>query len=207
MKQVKIEPKKTFWTWVHTYRIQIILFIFLVVAPIALFSGIYIGSYTSSKVVNFDTEVSDSTIYVKKFLNPDGINAFNLNIVWDELKNPTWDEETSSWSGGYFKFAVTYETKDNYIVKSVSLTPVLQTDWSDMRSLGTKVTAAPTTRYMSISFNYDLPAHPLWFVTVSEPNLYLKVDYVITSGGKDLSFTEYVKFSFHDQNPLTVIPN
>lgn len=207
MKKVKIEPKKTFWTWLHKNRIKVLLIVFLLIAPITLISAVYVGSYTSSKVVNFDAEVSDTTVYVKKFLNPDGINAFDLNLVWDELKYPVLDDTSGTLSGGYYKFSIDYTAKDNYVVKSVSVTPVLQTLWGDMRSLGTTITVATTPKYISIAFNYDLPAHPLWFVTVNEPTLYLKVDYVTTSGGKDLSFTEYVVFSLKDLNPLNVVPN
>jgi len=205
MKNQKSEPKVTFWTWLHKNRLKVVSIAFLVLVPIALILTMYIGSYTANKVVNFDAEVTVDTIEVKKFLAPDDINAFSLNIVWSRLKHPTLNPTTDELTGGYYEFVISYEVNDSFNVKSVSVTPVLQTDWTNLRSLGAVKALAITDRPVNISFNYILPVNPLLFVKVNEPNLYLKVDYVLTTGTGDVPLTEYVKFSLRDLNPLNVV--
>ncbi|MBN2299851.1 MAG: hypothetical protein JXC31_01560 [Acholeplasmataceae bacterium] len=204
MKNQKIEEKMTFWKWLHKYRLKIVSIAFLVIVPIALILIMYVGSYTANKVVNFDAEVTPDTVEVKEFLDTDGIDAFSLNIVWSKLKYPILDPNTDELTGGYYEFDITYEAHENYVVKSVFVTPVLQTDWTSLRSLGTK-RSLEIYHIFNIDFNYNLPTNPLLFVKVSEPHLYLKVEYILTTGGNDVPMTKYVEFSLKDLNPLNVI--
>ncbi|MBU1141758.1 MAG: hypothetical protein KKG64_04465 [Firmicutes bacterium] len=205
MKNQTIEPKASFWSWLHKNRLKVVVLAFVIIIPIALIFTAYIGSYTTNRKVNFDVEQTDETVYVKKFMNPDEIDAFNLFIVWSELKHPVIIAGTEELSGGYYKFTMYYEVSENYTVKNVSVTPVLQTDWTNLRSVGTSVALSTFEKPVTVAFNYLLPVNPLLFVSVSEPNLYLKVQYTLTTGGNDVNFIEYVKFSLGEINPLNVV--
>ncbi len=205
MKKQKIEEKRTFWTWLHRYRTKVVILAFLIILPLTLIFTAYIGSYTSNRRVNFDLEVTEETEVIKQFINFDEIDALILNIVWSELKHPITLPDTDELAGGYYKFNISYVANENYNVKNVSVIPVLQTDWKNIRSLGTSKSIREAGTEVSIIFNYELPFNPLLFVKVSEPNLYLKVQYTVTSSGNDVNYTEYVHFSLKDLNPLNVV--
>jgi hypothetical protein len=57
---------------------------------------------------------------------------------------------------------------------------------------------------VTVPFNYELPVKPLWFVTVTDPVLYLKVTYTFNSAGSQLEKTAYVKLVLEDLNPTRV---
>lgn len=205
MKTKKIEEKPTFWTWLHRNRLKVAISAFLILVPLALVATAYIGSYTANRKVGFDDVVTSDTEMIKKFLEPDEIDAFSLNIVWDELKNPEPIPDTEDFAGGYYKFNINYVPNDNFVIKQVTIIPVLQTDWKNLRSIGTPTAITTIERPVILVFNYELPIHPLLFVTVNEPHLYLMVEYVLTTGGQDVEFTEYVQFSLKDLNPINVV--
>jgi hypothetical protein len=48
---------------------------------------------------------------------------------------------------------------------------------------------------------------PLPFVSVEDPNLYLKVEYTYLTAGQNVTEIEYVKFPLDDLNPEVVVPN
>lgn len=204
MKNPKIVKKPTFWTWLHRNRLRVAVLAFLILIPLALILTAYVGSYTANRKVTFDAEVTKDSVYIKEFLKPDEINAFTLNIVWNELKHPVDTAGSPYFENGYYKFNITYEVNDNFNVKNVSVIPVLQTDWKNLRSIGTPVSL---TDYpiVIVYFDYQLPIKPLLFVTVNEPYLYLMVNYTLSSAGQDVEFTEYVRFSLSDLNPMNVI--
>lgn len=210
MKNQKIVKKPTFWTWLHRNRLKIVTLSFIVILPLALVFTAYIGSYTANRKVYFDQEITEETEMIKGFMTLDEIDAFSLNVIWNELKHPTTLPDSDELSGGYFKFHVSYETKENYTVKNVSVIPVLQTDWKDIRYIGNSWTIKTTEQtsssdFKSVSFNHELPFSPLLFVTVSEPNLYMKISYTVTSGGNDVTHIDYVRFSLKGLNPINVI--
>ena len=204
MKNPKIVKKPTFWTWLHRNRLRVAVLAFLILIPLALIFTAYIGSYTANRKVTFDAEITKDSVYIKEFINPDEINAFTLNIVWNELKHPVDTVGSQYFENGYYKFNITYEVNDNFNVKNVTVIPVLQTDWKNLRSMGSPVSL---TDYpiVIVYFDYELPIKPLLFVTVNEPYLYLMVHYTLSSAGQDVEFTEYVRFSLSDLNPMNVI--
>ena len=102
---------------------------------------------------------------------------------------------------------MSYTPNTNYSVSSVKVTPVLKTDWKDMKSIGIQRPLSYNNTSFSVDFNFDLPKSPLLFVTIVDPNLYLKVEYVYKTAGQDVTEIEYVKFSLKDLNPKTVIPD
>ena len=206
---VKHDSKKSFWIWLHQNRIKVAVLAFLVIVPITLVLTAYIGAYTNNQKVHFDAEVTDSTVYIKEFTDIDDIDAFDLSIVWQELKNPveTEVEGETVLAGGFYKFNIFYTPKTNYTVNSVNATAVLKTPWTDVRSMAAPVSISTTVRSIQVDFNYDLPLRPLWFVEVTDPVLYLKLDYTFMAAGNPLTKTVYIEFPLQDINPNVVIPN
>ena len=200
---VPIQKPRTFWTQVHKNRIKIALSLFFILIPIVLVVIAYVGTYANQNKIHFDQSVTDETVFIKKFVDPDQIDALTLDISWYELKHPTTDTE-GELVNGYYAFDIFYTEKDNYEVTTVNVTPVLKTPWTDLRSMGSLTTLYTSSRRVTIPFNYELPVKPLWFVTVTDPVLYLKVTYTFNSAGSQLEKTAYVKLVLEDLNPTRV---
>ena len=205
MKNTKIEIKKGFWAWLHRNRLTVVVMSFIILAPLTLVAVSYIGSYTSNRIAYFDVEETAETVYVKKFKDIDEIQGFEIFVEWAELKNAYQPEDSELWVGGYYTFDVWYEANPNYTINSIFITPLLQTDWADMRTVGNRVTITENQKNIAIEFNYHLPVKPLPFVSVGEPNLYLKVEYSVSYGGTAVNKVEYVKYSLKGLNPQLVI--
>lgn len=205
MKIAKIATTKfNFFKWLHLNRIKIILSLFIIVLPVTVILTAYIGAYTSNKKVHFDATETDETFFVSEFTNIDQIDAFELFITWDELKHPSKNEEDIL-TGGYYRFLMYYEEKTNYQVISVNVSPLLQTDWVNVRSLGQTTNLTETSKGININFNETFPMRPLWFVKVEEPNLYLKIDYTFITASNNVTKTIYIMFSLDDLNPIKVL--
>ena len=170
---VKKDAKFNFWLWLHQNRIKVVVLSFLIIIPIALILTAYIGAYTNNKKVHFDNEISDTTIFINEFVDVKEIDAFQLSIVWQELKNPIETEVDGETilTGGFYKFNMYYTPKANYTVNSVSVTAVLKTPWTDVRYVGSTVPLSTSVQSVQINFNHELPLRPLWFVEVSDPIL------------------------------------
>ncbi|PKK97824.1 MAG: hypothetical protein CVV57_10400 [Tenericutes bacterium HGW-Tenericutes-2] len=206
---VKKEVKFNFWLWLHQNRIKVVVLSFLIIVPIALILTAYIGAYTNNQKVHFDAEVTNSTVFIKEFTDIDEIDAFELSIVWQELKNPVEtdvDGETIL-TGGFYKFNMFYTPKTNYTVNSVNVTAVLKTPWTDVRYIAATAPLSTTVRSVQVNFNHELPLRPLWFVEVSDPVLYLKLEYTFMAAGNPLVKTVYIAFPLEDLNPNVVVPN
>jgi hypothetical protein len=193
-----------FWKWLHKNRIKVVTYSFLIIIPLTLLLTAYIGTYTTHTKVHFDQEVTENTEYISKFTDMDEIDAFELSIDWKELKYPVLNEDDEL-SGGYYMFSMFYTAKQNYSVISMTVTPVLKTNWTDIRSMGNPVTLTPSARNVQIPFNYELPVKPLWFVTVEEPILYLKIDYTFVTATNEIAKTVYIQFILSDINPDKVV--
>ena len=202
MRPKKNEPM-TFWRWLHKYRAKIGLLAFIIAIPLTLILIAYLGPYYSNKSVHFDSEYIDVQ---RKFITVDDMDEIKLNIVWDELIYPTFsdtDPETVLTHGAY-KFSINFEEKGSYDLSSVAITPVLHTDWFAYYSIGTKTSLSTTNRTVSVVWDELFPLRKLLFVTVNEPNLYLKVEYSYTLNEQTVQKTAYVLFSLKDLNPLEV---
>lgn len=200
---IPIQKPKTFWSQVHKNRIKIALSLFFVLLPIILVLIAYVGTYTNQKKVHFDPAVTEETEYIKKFVNPDELDAITLDITWYELRHPVLDDN-GELTGGSYTFDIFYTAKENYDVVSVSVTPVLKTEWTDLRGIGSLTTLYTSSRRVSVPFNFDLPVKPLWFIEVTDPILYLKVDYTFSSAGSQVQKTGYVRLVLEDLNPTRV---
>lgn len=205
MNKAKSKKKQTFWTWLHQNRIRVFLWAFLIIIPVALVLIAYVGSYTHNKKVHFDQQETAETEFIKDFLSPDDIKSLELFIEWDQLSNPSYDEFSDQFYGGYYRFNISYQSKLNYQINSVQVTPVLQTDWINLRSVGQTTSIYPSNYVIHVDFNHELPKTPLLFVTVNEPNLYLKMVINMTFGGTTSEQTVYVKYDLSNVNPNLVV--
>ena len=205
MNKQTISKRKAFFSWIHRNRVKIGIWMFLIILPITLVVTAYVGSYTSNKSVYFEQEITEESVKIKDFVASDELKALDINIEWDALKKPlsTDDDELV---GGFYRFVMSYTPSPNYLVDSVKITPVLKTDWKDYSSVGIQRYLSTNNISFSIDFNYELPKSPLLFVTIEDPNLYLRVEYTYKTAGQDVTEIEYVKFSLKDLNPKTVIP-
>lgn len=200
---IPIQKPKTFWSQVHKNRIKIALSMFFVLLPIILVFIAYIGTFTNQKKVHFDPAVTEETVFITKFVDPDELDALTLDITWYELRHPVLDDNDELTNGSY-TFDIFYTAKENYDVISVSVTPVLKTEWTDLRGMGSLTTLYTSSRRVSIPFNYELPVKPLWFIEVTDPILYLKVDYTFSSAGSQVQKTGYVRLVLENLNPSRV---
>jgi hypothetical protein len=195
--------KKSKIVWFHTHRLRILIVAAATVIPLTLILLAYVGTYFTYNKVVFDDE---STDFVRSFESMDDLDQINLDFVWSTLKYPSFDEDGEIDSTGYYQFKFSYNAKSTYSVDSVSVTPVLQTNWIDYRSLGSMVTLTEdNSTNMLITYNYELPERRLIFINVESPMLYLKVDVVYTSASAPLENTQYIKINLDDYNPNTVL--
>jgi len=191
--------------WFHQNRIKIALLTILVVIPISLIIIAYAGTYAAYKKVSFqdltDENLSEIT-YIKDFKDIDELDYINLSVDWKTLKNPVFNDDDSI-DTGYYHFNITYEAKDTYDVTKVVVTPVLQTNWVNYRSLGTASTLTPSNSFL-ITFNYELPVRKLLFIEVTDPILYLKVDITYDTANETIEQTQYVAYTLDDKLPESV---
>lgn len=205
MAKTTVSPKKplTFWQKVHQNRLKIAFLLFVVIVPVALLLSVYIGAYANNRKVHFDPAETPESVYIKKFESPDELQAITLDISWYELKYPVANDADVLQNGSY-TFDIFYEAKENYEVLQVSVTPVLQTPWMEKRSIGTLTTLSTSSRRVSVPFNFELPVKTLFFINVTDPVLYLKVDTNFMSAGSQITKTEYVVFYLNELNPTRV---
>lgn len=206
-QQIKRSKSKKILLWIHLNRIKIVMFSFFVVLPIVFVTTLYISTYTTYKKVHFDSEVTGETKYIKEFIEMDAIKEFDFIFAWTELRNPKLSTISNELEGGYYRFQMHYTPVSGYQISNLKVTPVLQTMWSDMRSISAPVTLLTTPKNVLVNFNYELPDSPLWFVTVTDPMLYLKLEYTYTTASTPISKTVYVRIDLSDLTPNKVIPN
>lgn len=202
MKTNKIETL-TFWQWLHKYRSKIGLLAFIIAIPLTLLLITFFGPYFSNKSVHFDVEKTDVQ---RRFVGTDDLDPLTISIVWTDLVHPQYDpdDETTITAHGEYRFSIRYIEKGAYDITTVSVTPVLHTDWFSFYSVGSKTTIYDVDRSISVLWDETFPMHKLLFVTVNEPNLYLKVEYSYVLVDETITETAYVMFSLKDLNPLEV---
>lgn len=205
MNKTKNNKKDNIWTWIHKNRFRVFVWSFAIIIPMTLILLAYVGTYLNHQKVHFDRELTANTEFVKDFIRPDESPYLNLFLTWEQLRYPNYDEGTDQYYNGYYLFNIWYEPKLNYQINSISVTPMLKTDWMDYRSLGGETPIYTTSRMLQVSFDYMLPQSPLWFVTVDAPNLYLRVDINMTLAGTSTVQTSYVKYDLSKMNPNNVI--
>lgn len=205
MAKSKVSPQKqqSFWQKVHQNRLKIAFLLFVVVVPVSLLLSVYIGAYVNNNKVHFDPAETPESVYVNKFVSADELRAITLHISWYELKYPVKNDQDVLQNGQY-TFDMYYESNENYEVLQVTVTPVLQTPWTEMRAVGAQKTLSTSTLKVQVPFNFELPVKTLFFINVTDPVLYLKVDTNFMSAGNQITKTEYVAFYLNDLNPTRV---
>ena len=198
------QPQKNFWKWLHKNRTKVVLYTFITIIPLALIFTAYYGAYSSNRRVHFDPEVTGDTVYTKDFVEKDQIDEITLHIEWTALRSPDLNEDDEL-VGGYYDFNMHYTINQNFVVSNVTVTPVLQTPWTNIRSIGSQTTLTQSVRQVRITFNYELPVNPLWFVTVDEANLYLKVNYTVQLQNYNVDKVAYVIYRLGDISPKPVV--
>lgn len=193
------KSKSNFQTWLLENRIRVFLWAFLITIPTALILLAYVGTYSNNKKIYFDETKTKDTIIVKNFETLDSSKYLDFSIEWEELQYPQLIN--GEYLYGNYVFYISYKTKLNYNITSVKVTPLLNTNWVNTKSLGSEIDITNSTRRMQIPYNHVLPKKPLLFVTVNEPDLYLKVDLKIDFGQTKSEITIYVKHSLKNENP------
>jgi len=197
--------KNTKLQWLHKNRIKIAILTFLIIIPISLIIIAYAGTYNAYKKVSFqdltDENLSEIT-YIKDFKDIDDLDYIDLTIEWKTLKNPVFNDDDSI-DTGYYHFNIAYEAKSTYDVTQVVVTPVLQTNWVNYRSIGTASALNPSNSFL-ITFNYELPVRKLLFINVTDPILYLKIDITYETANETIEQTQYVAYTLDDKLPESV---
>jgi len=202
MKNKNNQPL-TFWQWLHKYRAKIGLLAFVIAIPLSLVLLAYLGPYYSNKQVHFDSEHTDVQ---RQFVGYNDLDELTINIVWQVLKEPVYenvDDETPTTDGQY-SFNISYTAKGAYTISSVSVIPVLHTDWFPYYSIGTQYTLSTTNRLIPVVWNELFPMRKLIFVEVNEPNLYLKVTYSYLVASETVTKTAYIEYVLKDLNPIDI---
>lgn len=222
--QVKQE-KLGFWRWVHKYRLKIVALSFIVLVPLALLISVYVGSYTNNRKIYFDPEMTSETAVISSYrkVNPEKLevtdtyyyeiddvdNHFDLYILWEQLNKPYVNSETGDLDFGSYRFKMYYQANENITLNFVNITPLLQTDWTTIRSLGTATAVTSSTQSPStlvVNFNYRMPRNPLPLIKVESPHLYLKVTYQINEDSTTVDKVTYIQFDLSKANPREVTP-
>lgn len=220
----KAQPKPSFWTWFHKNRVKIGIITFIVVVPLALLLSVYIGAYVENNKVHFDQVLTEDTTFVKDFIkvNPskldvndenylilDMFDDFDIFIKWEELYIPYINPNTSELDYGSYRFKMYYTASESSDVSYVNVTPLLQTPWTSIRSIGNSTglgTSEPTTTNIYVSYNYKMPVTPLPLVNVESPYLYLRVTYGLTVGDTTETASEYLRIDLNNIDPWSVYP-
>ncbi len=186
----------------HKYRFRILLWIVITVLPLTLILIAYIGPYITYSKVNFNQETPE---IVSSFDQIDESEMVRLIFDWTSLTNVEFADDGSVEKSGYYQFTLDYETLNSFNITSVSVLPVLQTDWINCSSIGNSVTLIKgTSRAFVVPFDYELPKRKLLFINVTDPILYLKVTISYMSQGESLTSIEYVEINLKEYNPDSV---
>lgn len=192
--------------WFHTHRIRIALLATVIILPITLVVLAYVGTYQANKKVAFEDLSNEDVTYIKKFDDLEDLNYIDLSVDWVTIKYPEFNDDGSIDSSGYYQFRLTYQSDDNYDVTSVKITPVLQTNWINYRSLGSLTSISENTgSNILIPFNEVLPVRRLIFIEVTDPILYLKVDVTYENVGQSFEETQYVSIHLKNEFPENVV--
>jgi hypothetical protein len=209
MKTAKKNKKQTqkFWTLFHQYRTKIALLTFFVVLPITLVLIAYLGPIQDSRSVTFDTDSNNQDIYISNFDSLEDLEDLDLNIKWTTLRNPIYRDDELITTGLY-RFNVTYNILNGKNISNVrvqiALKPLYGTE-QDNSSL-TNVRSTSDGTNIDVTHNVLYPFSPLWFVTIKEPTVYLKIIYRETFAGniEPIDVILYANYSLKDEFPPNV---
>ena len=204
------QSKSSFFSLFHQYRTKIALSLFLIITPLLLIVIGYISPYLQSTRVTFDLEIAEESDYIRNFKSLEELEDITLYVEWLTLTKPT-ENETGELTGGSMSFRITYEIENNKDIKDITVTPVLQPLYTNIRDIAQPRTIFPygitsSNTVFTITHNVLYPINPIFLVSVSDPVLYLKITYseVLSDRIDPIQMTEYVSISLSELNPNQV---
>lgn len=204
------QSKSSFFSLFHQYRTKIALSLFLVITPLLLIVIGYLSPYLQSTRVTFDLEITEESDYIRNFKSLDELEDITLYVEWLTLTKPT-ENETGELTGGNLSFRITYEIENNKDINDITVTPVLQPLYTNVRDIAQPRTIFPygitsSSTVFTITHNVLYPLNPIFLVNVSDPVLYLKITYneVLSDRIDPIQMTEYVSISLSELNPNQV---
>jgi hypothetical protein len=205
-----VQTKSNLLSLFHKYRTKIALSLFLVLTPLLLIVIGYLSPYLQSTRVTFDLEVTEESVYVRNFKSINELDDITLYVDWLRLTKPT-ENEDGSLSNGSMEFRITYEAENNKDINDVTVTLVIQPQFSSSRDISQPRVILPfgmTTSNTIFKINHNLlyPYNPMFLVTVTDPILYLRITYneVLSDRIDPVSVTEYVSIRLSELNPERV---
>lgn len=202
----KETTKKSFWKTFHQYRLKIALAAFIVVIPIVLLFAAYISPLVQSTRVSFDQEITEESTFISSFKDLEDVEDVYLGFTWKELVLPREDTE-GNLVGGSFIFSVNYNIDENIDISNVRVIVSLQPRFTTFRDVSAEIRLTSySSRDVAVSHNLSYPLNPLWFVTINEPTVYIKLMYDKGVSGElePITETEYIKVSLANVDPLEV---
>ena len=197
--------KSHFLASIVKYRVKIFLGIFFIVLPLTLITLLYTQTYSQSKNIYFDQTIQPETVFIRTFQKPDELDEFDLLFDWLEYRVPK-ENPAGELENGYYTLSLQYVPKGNFNLTQVHATVVLQVPWTSYRSVTVPTQIFSNPRYFFIPFNFDLPANPLWFVRVTDPIMYIKLDYQYQSASTFINKTAYISIDLRNFQPDRVVP-
>jgi hypothetical protein len=134
-KQTKnVVTKAQLLSWLHKYRTKLALSLFLIVTPLLLIAIGYITPYRQSTRVSFDTVLTEESVYIRNFKSLDELEDITIYFTWLALVEPIQNED-GDLNGGSMSFRIKYEIENNKDINDITVTPVLQPLYSNIRSI------------------------------------------------------------------------
>lgn len=205
----KDTSKQSFWIKVHKYRVKIALSLFFIVLPIILLIAAYVSPLVQSQRVAFDQEITEESEFIRSFGNLEDLEDINLSFSWTSLYLPE-ENEDGTLTGGSYGFTVGYTMDTPIDISSVRIVISLQPRFTNIRDVSSEERLTLNSeRQIFVNHNVNYPINPLWFVTIEDPTVYIKVMYEKGLAGElePITVTEYVLVSLNDLVPEDVFLN
>ena len=202
----KETTKKSFWKTFHQYRLKIALAAFLVIIPVVLLFAAYISPLVQSTRVSFDQEITEESTFISSFKDLEDVEDVYLGFTWKKLILPS-EDENGNLIGGSFVFSVNYNIDESIDISNVRVIVSLQPRFTTFRDVSDEIRLTNySSRDVYVNHNLVYPLNPLWFVTINEPTVYIKLMYDKGVAGElePITVTEYIRFSLANIDPLEV---
>ncbi|WP_026400160.1 hypothetical protein [Acholeplasma equifetale] len=207
----KVKKQSNFKSWLLKYRVKIGLALLLITLPVAYVTALYLGNYIRYNEVEFDGEKISSFektyITIEDETNHEIINLETNDLIIQiklvEIKQPQYENP------GYYTFKAKVVDKTDHLIENVQITMILSTKWMNAKSQPRSL--YPTNNFssnISLDFKERLPKSPLWFVTVHQPHLYVKVSYQTPIALEQVkSITHYFSTDLYGLTPSVIVDN
>jgi hypothetical protein len=206
-KQIQKDSSISFWSLFHKYRIKIALLSFFVIIPLTLILVAYLGPLNDSKQVTFDQTITGTSEFISSFKNLDDIKDLDITLKWTELNLPILNDKEERINGSY-TFNFSYTVLDNKNISGVTIQVALKSLYGNVQNVSNPVSISSSVNGTNITVSHNIlyPFSPLWFVTINEPIVYLKITYKETIPGisQPLDVIQYASYSLANVLPKKV---